>query len=90
VSFFGALAAVQNQVSMDATSPGRGRAARQHHGRARPGPGHTRQLDDGWVLDLSVETARSFYVSLAGDARPEAGLGARATAQLSRRFGSRP
>ena len=49
-----------------------------------------RRLDDGWVLDLSVETARSFYASLTADARPRAEPGARATAQLSRRFGSRP
>jgi hypothetical protein len=48
-----------------------------------------RRLADGWVLDLSVEAARSFYASLAGAATPEAELGARATAQLSRQFGSR-
>jgi hypothetical protein len=48
-----------------------------------------RQLAGGWVLDLSVEAARSFYASLAGAATPEAELGARATAQLSRQFGSR-
>jgi hypothetical protein len=47
-----------------------------------------RQLRSGWILDLSVEAARSFYASLAEGALPEAGLGARATAQLSRRFTS--
>jgi hypothetical protein len=47
-----------------------------------------RRLDDGWVLDLSVETARSFYASLTEDAAPRAELGARVTAQLSRQFGT--